>query len=63
MHANTNLEVTMRTADQGRAHELAKHMAQMSTSGDSHVTVNYRDGNRLDSLRTQEKIRETLDRE
>ena len=63
VHHTTNLEVQMRAPDRGRAQDLAKHMAQMSSTGTSHVTINYRDGNRLNSLRTQEKIRETLDRD
>jgi hypothetical protein len=63
MHHATNLEVRMRTDDRGRAHDMATHLAQMSSSGDSHVTINYRDANRGNSLRSQERIRETLDRE
>jgi len=63
IHHNTNLEVRMRTEDQGRAQELAKHLAQMSSSGESQVTINYRDANRANSLRSQERIRETLERD
>jgi hypothetical protein len=62
MHTATNLEVRMRTDDPGRAHDLSKHFAQMSSGGDAHVTVNYRDANRVNSLRSQDRIRETLDR-
>lgn len=58
MNQTSDLSVRMRATDHSRAAETARQISQMPGSGDTNVTVNYRDRTKLRSLRTREKIRD-----
>jgi hypothetical protein len=58
MRQTSDLSVRMRATDMSRASETARQLAQIPGSGDTSVTINYRDHTKLRSLRTREKIRE-----
>jgi hypothetical protein len=55
-----DLDVKLRARDRHRAARTAKMMSQMSTDGDSSITVNYRDQMKPGSFRTQERMREAM---
>jgi hypothetical protein len=55
-----DLDVKLRARDRQRAARTAKMMSQMSTDGDSSITVNYRDQMKPGSFRTQERMREAM---
>jgi hypothetical protein len=55
-----DLDVKLRARDRQRASRTARMMSQMSTDGDSSVTVNYRDQMKPGSFRTQERMREAM---
>lgn len=56
--STSDLSVTMKATDQSRASETARQLAMIPGSGDTNVTINYRDRTKLRSLRTRERIRE-----
>lgn len=58
MRSTSDLSVQMKATDQSRAAETARILAQIPGSGDTNVTINYRDRTKIRSLRTREKIRE-----
>lgn len=58
MRQVSDLSVKMRATDYSRAADTARQLAQIPGSGDTNVTINYRDRTKLRSLRTREKIRE-----
>ena len=57
MGATSDLSVRMRATDHSRAAETARQIAMVPGTGDTNVTINYRDRTKLGSLRTREKIR------
>lgn len=58
----TDLEVHMKADDQGRAAEVSKLASRLAApSGNSNVSITYRDRTRLNSLRTKTRIREAMD--
>lgn len=56
--STSDLSVTMRATDSSRAAETARKLSMIPGSGDTNVTINYRDNTKLRSLRTRERIRE-----
>ena len=58
MGQTSDLSITMRATDRSRAAETSRLLSQIPESGDTNVTINYRDRTKLRSLRTREKIRE-----
>lgn len=58
MNQTSDLYVRMKAKDQDRAADTSRMLASIPTSGDSNVTINYRDKTNLRSLRTKERIRE-----
>jgi hypothetical protein len=58
LRKTSDLMVRMRATDMSRAAETARQLAQIPGSGDTSVTINYRDRTKINSLRTREKIRE-----
>ena len=57
MGATSDLTVRMKATDHSRAAETARQIAMIPGTGDTNVTINYRDRTKLGSLRTREKIR------
>lgn len=57
-----DLDVQMRAPDRARAVETTKMLRRLATDGDSNITINYRDPKRT-SLRSRERMRDTLDKE
>jgi len=51
-----DMDIRMKSTDRARAIESAKMLRRIATSGDSNVTINYRDPKRR-SLRTRERMR------
>jgi hypothetical protein len=60
MRQTSDLSVRMRAEDQSRAADTARQLAQIPGSGNTNVTINYRDRTKLRSLRTREKVRDIL---
>lgn len=56
--STSDLSVTMKATDASRAAQTARQLSMIPGSGDTNVTINYRDRTKLRSLRTREKIRE-----
>lgn len=60
MGATSDLTVKMRATDHSRAAETARQIAMIPGTGDTNVTINYRDRTKLGSLRTKERIRDII---
>lgn len=58
LRQTSDLSVRMKATDQSRAAETVRMLSQIPGTGESNVTINYRDRTKLRSLRTREKIRE-----
>jgi len=58
MRNTSDLTVQMHAFDHSRAADTARQVAMIPGSGDTNVTINYRDRTKLRSLRTREQIRE-----
>lgn len=60
MGQTTDLSVRMRAIDQSRAAETTRQISMIPGSGDTNVTVNYKDRTRIGSLRNREKMRRIM---
>jgi len=56
----SDITVKMKGADRSSAAETSRQIAAMTGSGNTNVTINYRDRTKLRSLRTRENVREIL---
>lgn len=56
----SDITVEMRATDRSRAAETARQLSEIPGARFTSTTINYKDRNRLGSLRGREKIRETL---
>lgn len=60
MRQTSDLYVKMKSEDHSRAAETARQLSMIPGSGNTNVTVNYRDRTRLRSLRTRDKIQQIM---
>ena len=58
VNRNTRVEATIRTNESRKAVDLSRAVSQLASNGNVNATINYKVSNKLDSLRTRERIRE-----
>lgn len=61
LQQTSDVDVAMRAPDRSRAAEVTRTIGRMTTDGDSNLTINYRDGSRMGSLRAKERVRAALE--